>query len=223
MTAEKIMGLHPNTALFILFGIGCVISIIFKNRKFIKESCDGFYNRRKKNEEYKEMLLDDHCKTESLEEKFDDLKGTVDELVTEMQKITKHVATYEQHREEDRAVSIQYRDKYDKQYEHTVQGFDKLTEALNMIGDKIDNMQEVTDKRFKDSEERNNQRIKTELKDKILRAYNVYHEKGQWNEMEREAFNDFIKEYEKVNGNSYVHSVIIPESYTWEVIPIGKD
>lgn len=83
-------------------------------------------------------------------------------------------------------------------------------------------MQQVTDARFKDSEERNNQRIKAELKDKILRAYNVYHEKGCWNEMEKEAFNDFIKEYEKVNGNSYVHSVIIPESYTWEIIPIGK-
>ena len=38
--------------------------------------------------------------------------------------------------------------------------------------------------------------------------------------MEKEAFEDLIKEYGKVGGNSYVHNIIEPETYTWEVRPL---
>lgn len=110
-TAEEIMNLSPNLALLIMVGFGLFCLWMFNNRKTIKEVKDGLYNRRKKNEEYKEMLLNDHDKTECLEGKFDELKGKVDTLVEEVHKITTHVSSYEQHREEDRAVSIQYRNK----------------------------------------------------------------------------------------------------------------
>lgn len=68
-------------------------------------------------------------------------------------------------------------------------------------------------------EEKHNKRIRAEMKDKISQLYRYYHEKQVWNDMEREAFNDLIDEYEDAGGsNSFVHSVVQPESYTWKVI-----
>lgn len=217
MTAEKIMNMSPNLALLIWVGIGIFFIWLFKNRKTIKEIKDGLYDRRKKNEEYKEMLLCDHTKTEALETKFDTLNKHVEELTSEMKKITEHVETYDKHRQEDRAVSIQYRDKYDQQYEHTIQGFDKLTEAINAIGVKIDENQQVTDARFKESEEKNQKRIRAELKDKIMRAYRLHHQTKRITQMELEALEGLIEEYFSVKGNSFVEKVVQPEMYTWSI------
>lgn len=217
MTAEKIINMSPNLALLIWVGIGLFFIWLFKNRKTIKEIKDGLYDRRKKNEEYKEMLLCDHTKTEDLEAKFDELNKHVEELTSEMRKITEHVEAYDKHRQEDRAVSIQYRNKYDKQYEHTIQGFDKLTEAINAIGTKIDENQQVTDARFKESEEKTQKRIRAELKDKIMRAYRLHHQTKRITQMELEALEGLIEEYFSVKGNSFVEKVVQPEMYTWSI------
>lgn len=217
MTAEDIMALSPNTALLILMGFGVLIIAIFKNRKHLKETWDGFYNRRKKNEEYREMLLDDHTKTESLESKFDDLRKTVDSMQFEIKKITDHVETYDKHREEDRAVSIQYRDKYDEQQAKTMMVLNKVSESIDALGDKIDSNQRVTDERFKEGEERNQKRIRAELKDKIMRAYRLHHKTKRITQMELEALEGLIEEYFAVHGNSFVEGTVQPEMYTWSV------
>ena len=68
-------------------------------------------------------------------------------------------------------------------------------------------------------EEKHRKRIRAEMKDKISQLYRYYHEKQEWNDMEREAFNDLIDEYEDAGGkNSFVHSVVQPESYLWKVV-----
>lgn len=57
------------------------------------------------------------------------------------------------------------------------------------------------------------------LKDRISQAYRYYHEKGTWNKMEKEAFEDLIADYEAHGGeNSFVHSVCEPESWTWRLV-----
>lgn len=95
----------------------------------------------------------------------------------------------------------------------------KLSESLSIISQKIDDMQCNTEKRFFESEQRNNKRIRAELKDKISQSYRYYHSLGKINDMELEALEDLIEEYEEADGkNSFVHSVVQKEMYTWEKI-----
>ncbi len=95
----------------------------------------------------------------------------------------------------------------------------KLSESLSNISQKIDDMQRNTDERFKESERKNNKRIRAELKDKISQSYRYYHSLGKINDMELEALEDLIEEYESADGkNSFVHSVVQKEMYTWKKI-----
>ena len=58
-----------------------------------------------------------------------------------------------------------------------------------------------------------------EQKDRISQSYRYYHAKGQWNSMEKEAFDGLIRDYESHGGeNSFVHSVCEPESCTWKIV-----
>lgn len=95
----------------------------------------------------------------------------------------------------------------------------ELSESIANISKKIDDMQRNTDERFKESERKNNKRIRAELKDKISQSYRYYHSIGKINDMELEALEDLIEEYESAEGkNSFVHSVVQKEMYTWEKI-----
>ena len=95
----------------------------------------------------------------------------------------------------------------------------KLSESIANISRKIDEMQHNTDERFMESERKNNKRIRAELKDKISRSYRYYHSLGRINDMELDALEDLIEEYEEAEGkNSFVHSVVQKEMYTWEKI-----
>lgn len=96
---------------------------------------------------------------------------------------------------------------------------EELKKSINDIFVKLDEMQEKTDKRFEDNEKNTNRRIRAELKDKIGQSYRYYHKIGKINDMELEALEDLIKEYESVKGeNSFVHSVVQKEMYTWEQV-----
>lgn len=91
----------------------------------------------------------------------------------------------------------------------------KLTDAINEVSEKLDAM----DKKQQELEAKHNKRIRAEMKDKISQLYRYYHEKQEWNDMEKEAFKDLIDEYEEAGGkNSFVHSVVQQESYLWKVV-----
>lgn len=93
----------------------------------------------------------------------------------------------------------------------------ELTESISSISQKIDDMQKNTEQRFYESEQKNNKRIRAELKDKISQSYRYYHSSGRINDMELEALEDLIEEYESADGkNSFVHTVVQKEMYTWE-------
>lgn len=106
---------------------------------------------------------------------------------------------------------------HDREQSFTIQR--ELTESIASLSKKIDNMQLNTNQRFEENERKNNKRIRAELKDKISQSYRYYHSIGKINDMELEALEDLIEEYESAEGkNSFVHSVVQKEMYTWEKV-----
>lgn len=95
-----------------------------------------------------------------------------------------------------------------KDKEQTIKVQRQLSDSIATITQKLDDMENKHDKR-----------IRAELKDKISQQYRYYHEKQEWNDIEKEALNDLIEEYESAGGkNSFVHTIVQPESYTWNVV-----
>jgi hypothetical protein len=68
-------------------------------------------------------------------------------------------------------------------------------------------------------------RERNALRAKILDMYRLFTSKQKnpmlaWTEMERDAFFDIIRDYESLDGNGYVHSVVIPEMNMLIVLPM---
>jgi len=216
-TVNKVMELSPNIALVILVVIGIAVIILIKNAKKIKAFGDGFYNTKKKNDEYKNMLLTAHTKVEEHEKTIKMQEGLIDAFKVEVGMLKEKLDSYEKANEEHWDVSVKYRDKYDEQQCRTMESFDRLTDAINALGEKIDQNQKKTDERFKESEEKNQKRIRAELKDKIMRAYRLHHQTKRITQMELESLEGLVEEYFAVNGNSFVEKYVQPEMYTWSV------
>ena len=119
------------------------------------------------------------------------------------------VAEQEQNRIRDREQSFEIQ-------RQLIDAQNKLAQQIAEISQKIDNNQRITDARFIQSEEKQNKRVRAELKDKIGRTYRYHHELGKINDMEFEALKDLIEEYEDHGGtNSFVHDTVQPEMYVW--------
>lgn len=68
-------------------------------------------------------------------------------------------------------------------------------------------------------------RERNDLRAKILEMHRLFTSKKRnplqaWSEMERDAFNDLISDYEELNGNGHVHTVVIPDMHNLRVIPM---
>lgn len=128
-------------------------------------------------------------------------KQEKDELLKIIYGNKKAIEKYAENRVHDREQSLEIQKQ--------------LTDSIHIISEKLDAM----NVKQAQLEEKHNKRIRAEMKDKISQLYRYYHEKQEWNDMEREAFNDLINEYEDAGGsNSFVHTIVQPESYTWKVI-----
>ena len=91
----------------------------------------------------------------------------------------------------------------------------QLTDAINTVSDKLDAM----NVKQAELEEKHNKRVRAEMKDKISQLYRYYHEKQEWNDMEKEALNDLIRSYEDAGGENYfIHSAVEVERYSWKVV-----
>lgn len=85
----------------------------------------------------------------------------------------------------------------------------------------IENRQEVIE-RLKQLEERE----KNALRAKILDEYRLYTDESKnpqaaWSEMEAHSFFELVKDYEKLGGNDFIHSVVMPAMYELEIIPMS--
>lgn len=177
--------------LFILFFTFIIIRYLVKHFKDFKSVWEYLYDKKKAQEE---MLEQFQLNCKATEEN------------------SKKIAEFMDNRIHDREQSFSIQKELtDAQL--------KLSETLDTISKKIDNMQQNTDKRFLESEKRNNKRIRAELKDKISQSYRYYHSVGEINDMELEALEDLIEEYEAADGkNSFVHSIVQKEMYTWKQV-----
>ena len=102
----------------------------------------------------------------------------------------------------------QHAKKTDDCLERITHSIDELKGSINKVAGQVAALQKKSD-----AAERNR------LRDRIGQAYRYYNEKGQWNSMEKEAFNGLIESYESVGGNNgFVHEKCIPASLEWKVI-----
>ena len=217
--AEKIMELSPNIALVIWVLIIVGVIAIAKNWKKIKAFGDGIIRAKIKNDEYKKMLINADKKVGEHEKTIHEQDQLIKSFESKIKELQEKIDEYEKANEEHWGVSVEYRDKYDEQQCRTVESFDRLTDAINALGEKIDQNQKKTDERFKESEERNNKRVRAELKNEISEIYRRHHRTGKISSMALEVLENLIEEYESADGdNSFVHSVVQKEMYSWECL-----
>lgn len=133
-----------------------------------------------------------------------------DELLNMLLDDHERMQKYEDARKSDRSQSFEIQ-------KQLIDANKDLANQLADLSHKIDENQKKTDERFLQSEEKNNKRVRAELKDKIGRTYRYHHETQKINDMEFEALKDLIEEYEDHGGtNSFVHETVQPEMYVWE-------
>lgn len=95
----------------------------------------------------------------------------------------------------------------------------KISESVDRIFDKVATLKEDTDRRFEESEAKQNRRVQAEIKDKIAQLYRRYHSTSTIKAIELESLKDLIRTYEEHGGeNSFVHSLVEKEMYTWKVV-----
>lgn len=182
LIANEIETISPSVFVaFCIFLAFAIIWIISKKDFFIG-TWNKFYERRKRKDDFLQMLVDDH----------------------------KRIKEYEENRIHDREQSFQIQ-------KQLIDANQNLAEKLELMSQKIDENQKRTDERFAITEENNKQRIRAELKDKLLRAYRQHHAAARISSMELEAMSELVEVYSQNGGNSFVHEVIVPEMYTWEV------
>lgn len=89
-----------------------------------------------------------------------------------------------------------------------------LINAQKEISKSVDALNE----RIRLNEEKQNKRVQAEIKDKIAQLYRLYNETKTIGRDELEALEDLIDTYEEHGGkNSFVHSKVQIEMYTWRV------
>lgn len=87
------------------------------------------------------------------------------------------------------------------------------------IQNEVNENQRILNERLDKLEDRE----RNALREKILSMHRLFTNKKRnpmqaWSEMERDSFNDLIADYESLNGNGHVHSVVIPEMNLLHVI-----
>ena len=112
----------------------------------------------------------------------------------------------------------QQRDDIDEALEGA-KAVDQLIDTCKKIQAGVDRNQEILNERLDRLEDRE----RNALRAKILDMHRTFTNKRMnpmqaWTEMEREAFNDLIADYESLNGNGHVHTVVIPEMHKLRVI-----
>lgn len=157
-------------------------------------------------------------------------------IIGEFSKIIGKPVKWVKNKEKDHEVLLQtvqelhdLRDKHNSDVEKSINHDDKIEEKLTnfmkeirddmkQFTDKLDAIKESTDKRFLENEKKENKRVQSEIKERIAQSYRKYDKEKQITSIELEALEDLIETYEEHGGkNSFVHSKVQNEMYTWEV------
>lgn len=100
-----------------------------------------------------------------------------------------------------------------------VKAVDKLVDTCNKIQAGVNENQRILNERLDRLEDRE----RNALRAKILDMHRTFTNKRMnprqaWSEMEKDAFFDLIRDYESLNGNGHIHTVVIPEMNLLRVI-----
>lgn len=111
--------------------------------------------------------------------------------------------------------------------------FEELSKTLKSVESEQHNLKnfvfelgkkqdEIAKKQERLEKERRNQSL-NKLRDLLLQSYRYYinDEKNPmhaWSEMEKEAFDELFTDYEKMGGNGFMHSTVLPAMSSLEVI-----
>lgn len=128
----------------------------------------------------------------------------------QLQKVLEEVNKYPQYKEQSRQIQKQFREEIDGVKESQ----NRLAESQQQIIESINDMRQKQEKR-----ERN------KLRDKLLQLYRYYTDKERnpdqtWTQMESEAFWELFRDYEDMNGDGYMHTVVQPAMSLLKVIDI---
>jgi len=110
-----------------------------------------------------------------------------DELLNMLLSDHDRICAYEDNRKHDREQSFEIQKQL---IDANTQLATQLTELSRMMQEN----QRKTDQRFAESEERNQKRIRAELKDKIMRAYRLHHKTKKITAMELDALEGLVEE-----------------------------
>ena len=96
---------------------------------------------------------------------------------------------------------------------------DKILETCQKIQDGANENHRILNERLDRLEDRE----RNALREKILHMHRMFtsvkrNPMQAWSEMERDSFNELIKDYESLNGNGHVHTVVIPDMNKLRVI-----
>jgi hypothetical protein len=111
-----------------------------------------------------------------------------------------------------RAQSIQIQNELKQNDESILDTCKKIQQGVN------DN-QRILNERLDRLEDRERNALRAKILD-MHRTFtsNKMNPMQAWSEMERDAFNDLITDYESLNGNGHVHTVVIPDMNKLRVI-----
>lgn len=145
-----------------------------------------------------DKLQQRHCKDEA--EFRNNLNNYMKESREDRKALHEEMTVYSTNRVNDRRQSLEIQKE--------------LTGSQNKLTDKVDDIC----RKLIDMEKKENKRVQSEIKERIAQSYRQYNETKQISPMELEALEDLIETYEAHGGeNSFVHSVVQKEMYTWEV------
>ena len=100
---------------------------------------------------------------------------------------------------------------------------DKVDSLSNCINS-IDNRVKIIEEKQKADDERNVKAQKARYKDRLYQAYAFYKNraektgKKEWNSVEKDGFESMVKAYELYDGNSKVHTDVLPYMNGFKVV-----
>ena len=213
-TLEK-AGIVLPTWFFVIVLVIIALIVIYKMiKKYIRPLVLHMENINEKLEKTNEI---DILKEEQINEikrsieQDEALKKEIKSLSDIVLENTQKMDVFAENRVKDRAQSFQIQ-------KELIDAQKQISSSVESIEKKIDEMKSETDERFRKSEEKQDARVRAELKDKIGNLYRYYHSKGEISSMECEALEDLIKAYYKVGGNSFVKHIVEPELDRWKIV-----
>lgn len=103
----------------------------------------------------------------------------------------------------------------------------RIQKELEQKIEELKQSQDENTKRLMDMEKNQKRQKRNELRDRLLQSYRFYTDKRRnpkqvWNRMEAEAFWELFGDYEAVNGDGYIHTVVQPAMNLLKIVEMDE-